>query len=191
MLTESPTDDLSLITEAIDSISTDVSGIEKVFTSLYLAADKYKSFRSNRNGKGPSRNVMLIAVTDERGDDAQGLEKTTEICRKFAIPVYVMGVPAPFGREFTYIKYVDPDPKYDQSPNGLRSIKVQKRTTPNAFSWDTRTTISKNQSSIPVLVLLPSRGFAMRQAEFTSPFILTVSSIDALAVERPMHSHPT
>jgi hypothetical protein len=28
----------------------------------------------------------------------------------------VIGVPAPFGRDHTLVKYVDPDPKYDQSP---------------------------------------------------------------------------
>lgn len=116
LLTENPTVDLEEITAAIDSIQTDVSGVERVFSALYMAADKYKGLRANRSGKGPTRNVMLIAVTDERGDDAKGLDKTVEMCRKFAMPVYVMGVPAPFGREYTYIKYVDPDPKYDQTP---------------------------------------------------------------------------
>jgi hypothetical protein len=60
--------------------------------------------------------VILIVVTDERGEDTQGLDKSIDICRKFAIPVHVMGVPAPFGRDFTYIKYVDPDPKFSQEP---------------------------------------------------------------------------
>jgi hypothetical protein len=30
--------------------------------------------------------------------------------------VYVIGVPAPFGRENAYVDWKDPDPKYDQSP---------------------------------------------------------------------------
>jgi hypothetical protein len=30
--------------------------------------------------------------------------------------VYVIGVPAPFGRETAYVKYIDPDPNFDQSP---------------------------------------------------------------------------
>jgi hypothetical protein len=30
--------------------------------------------------------------------------------------VYVVGRPAPFGRETAYVKWVDPDPKYDQRP---------------------------------------------------------------------------
>ena len=44
------------------------------------------------------------------------LEASISSCRKLAIPVYVIGVPAPFGREHSLVKYVDPDPKYDQSP---------------------------------------------------------------------------
>jgi hypothetical protein len=32
------------------------------------------------------------------------------------MPVYVIGVPAPFGREFAFVKWVDPDPNFDQSP---------------------------------------------------------------------------
>jgi len=38
------------------------------------------------------------------------------MCLKYAVPVYVIGVPAPFGRDKIEVKWVDPDPKYDQSP---------------------------------------------------------------------------
>ncbi len=112
-LTEKPTADMSEIRSIIDSIQMDQTGNERVFSAFYLAVEKYKSFRNSR----PEHNVIFIAVTDERGDDAQqGLDATIRECRKYSIPVYVIGVPAPFGREFTYVKYVDPDPKYDQSP---------------------------------------------------------------------------
>lgn len=109
-LTEKPTADMGEIRGLIDSITVDSAGTERVFSAFFLAVEKYKSFR-------PEHNVMFIAVTDERGTDAQqGLDATIRECRKFAIPVYVIGVPAPFGREYTYIKYVDPDPKFDQTP---------------------------------------------------------------------------
>lgn len=113
-LTKKPTSDINQIRSAIDSIEVDTSGVEMVFSAVYMAAEKYKRMRIDR-GDGPERNVLLIAVTDERGDDTQGMDKTIDICRRFSIPVYVMGVPAPFGRPFTYIKYVDPDPRFDQS----------------------------------------------------------------------------
>ncbi|GIW97515.1 MAG: hypothetical protein KatS3mg111_0848 [Pirellulaceae bacterium] len=115
-LTPKPTADLTEIRTAIDSIEMDETGVERVFTALYMGVEKYKRYRSSSTGRGPERNVLFVAVTDERGDDAAGLEQTINECRKFAIPVYVIGVPAPFGREFTYVKYVDPDPRYDQSP---------------------------------------------------------------------------
>lgn len=109
-LTEKPTADMNEIRSVIDSIAMDQTGNERVFSAFYRAVEEYKGFR-------PRHNVVFIAVTDERGDDAgQGLDATIRECRKYAIPVYVIGVPAPFGREFTYVKYVDPDPKFDQSP---------------------------------------------------------------------------
>ena len=55
---------------------------------------------------------MFVVFTDEAGDDVEQLDAAIEICRKFAMPVYVVGVPAPFGREDAYIKYVDPDPEF-------------------------------------------------------------------------------
>ncbi|MFO1064246.1 MAG: vWA domain-containing protein [Pirellulales bacterium] len=117
LLTPQPTADLAEIRSAIDSIEEDTTGTERVFSAIFKAVEKFKSYRSSKSGHGAERNVIFIAVTDERGDDAaQGLDGTIDQCRKFAIPVYVIGVPAPFGREFTYVKYVDPDPKYDQTP---------------------------------------------------------------------------
>jgi len=116
LLTKEPTVDLKEIQTAIDEIEIDGSGVEMTFSAIWLAADRFKGLRNLKSSKGPERNVVLIVVTDERGDDPEGLDKSIEICRKYAIPVHVLGVPAPFGRDFTYIKYVDPDPKFDQSP---------------------------------------------------------------------------
>ena len=45
-----------------------------------------------------------------------GMEETIQYCRRFEFPIYVVGVPAPFGRPETFVKWVDPDPKYDQRP---------------------------------------------------------------------------
>ena len=112
LLTKKPTADIGEIRKAIDSITIDPSGEEKIFHSLYLALERYRSYRTGTE----KRNVLFIAVTDERGSDIEGLDKTIKECRKYAIPVYVVGVPAPFGREVTYVKYVDPDPKFDQTP---------------------------------------------------------------------------
>lgn len=113
---EKPTENFEQLREAVNKIPVDPSGIENVFTAVSMAAQKYKPFRDrDPNTKEPKRNVLLIVVSDEAGEDVQGMEKTISLCRKLAMPVYAIGVPAPFGRKTTLIKYVDPDPQFDQS----------------------------------------------------------------------------
>jgi hypothetical protein len=117
LLTKQPTDDVDEIKAAVAAIEQDASGLEKVFSSIYMAVERYKHFRiRSPSTDEPERNVMIVAFTDERGDDQDGLETTVKICRRYAIPVYVVGVPAPFGREETLVKWVDPNPDYDQTP---------------------------------------------------------------------------
>jgi hypothetical protein len=110
-LIDEPTDELPLIKRAVESITLDESGIERVFTAFQAAAQRYKKYRTALD-----RNLMFVAFTDEAGDDADGLDQTVDLCRRLTIPVYVVGVPAPFGRKETLVKWVDPDPTYDQTP---------------------------------------------------------------------------
>lgn len=112
LLTPKPTDDLTEIKSAVRSIKDDKGGRENVFQSISYLADR---FRHQRLAK-PRRNVMIVVFTDEAGDDIEALDATVDICRKYEMPVYVIGVPAPFGRRTAFVKYVDPDPKYDQTP---------------------------------------------------------------------------
>ena len=122
--TPKPTDNLAEIKEAVSSIELDSSGTEQVFSAIYMAADEYKDYRVPSEITGePERNVMLIALTDEAGDDQKGLDHTVRICRRYEIPVYCVGVPAPFGRQETMVKWVDPDPKFDQSPQWGRVMQ--------------------------------------------------------------------
>lgn len=116
LLTPQPLSELNEIKSVVDGIENDPSGVENVFSAVYKAADQYKSYRRKSTSRGNERNVMLIVVTDERGDDTAGMEPTIDLCRKYGMPVYVIGVPAPFGQEHTLIKYVDPDPEFDQTP---------------------------------------------------------------------------
>ena len=116
LYTQTPTADLGEIQQIVDSMAVDDSGTERVFTAIAAAAEEYKSLRRSVGPTGPARNVLFVVVTDERGDDTNLLEKSIDGCRKWGIPVYCIGVPAPFGREHTLVKYVDPDPNYDQAP---------------------------------------------------------------------------
>ena len=120
LFTDPPTEDVEEVKTILDNIEIDSSGVENVFTAVNTAADKYKSLRKSRGGNGPQRNVLFFVVTDERGDDENKLESAISSCRNVGIPVYVIGVPAPFGRKESLVKYVDPDPKFDQTPQFAR-----------------------------------------------------------------------
>lgn len=111
-LTPKPTDDLPEIKKAVTGIKTDNSGIERTFTAIGDAVGRFKQFRTQE----PRRNVLFIVFTDEVGDDEAELDRTVGLCNRFAIPVFCVGVPAPFGRREAAIKYIDPDPKFDQTP---------------------------------------------------------------------------
>jgi len=112
LLTPKPTDDLAEIKAAVRAVSDDTAGRENVFQSVGFLAEK---FRHHRLAK-PRHNVMIVVFTDEAGDDITALDATVDVCRKYEMPVYVIGVPAPFGRQTAYVKYVDPDPNFDQTP---------------------------------------------------------------------------
>ncbi|HEX6963229.1 MAG TPA: vWA domain-containing protein, partial [Lacipirellula sp.] len=113
MLLEDPTDNLAAIQAAVRNIEDDESGQENVFKAVGMVAEKFRNYRSAKNGR---RHVMIVVFTDEAGDDTARLDETVNICRKLAMPVYVVGRPAPFGRQTAYVKYIDPDPKFDQRP---------------------------------------------------------------------------
>jgi hypothetical protein len=113
LLTSEPTDRIEEIEKAVNAIDDDNSGTENVFHAVSMVAEKFRTYRSAKNGK---RHVMIVVFTDEAGDDVERVDETAALCRKFAMPVYVVGRPAPFGRQTAYVKYVDPDPRFDQRP---------------------------------------------------------------------------
>lgn len=115
LLTKEPTDNLAELKEAVKNMPNDDSGMENVFGAVHEAARHYGEYRyTTAERPTPERNVMLVVFTDEAGSDANKSEETIKMCRRWAMPVYVVGVPAPFGRRETQMKWVDPDPKYSQ-----------------------------------------------------------------------------
>ena len=112
-----PTGDVAAVKASIEAIETDSSGIENVMAAVVKTAQLRRSDREiDRATREPKRNVKIIVVSDEAGDDVQLVDKAIQICNRIQIPVYVIGVPAPFGRPETQVKWVDPDPEFDQEP---------------------------------------------------------------------------
>jgi von Willebrand factor type A domain len=122
LLTEKPTDDLATIQKAVSDIPYDSSGEEYTFTAIQRAVNEYKHYRipPGVDRGEPDRNVMIVVFTDEVGTDQYapqtGIDATVKLCKRYAVPIYVVGVPAPFGTQKTQVKWIDPDPKFDQTP---------------------------------------------------------------------------
>jgi len=113
LLTPQPTDRLEAIKAAVGSIQDASTSTENVFQAIAMVASKYRIYRTPKHGR---RNVMILVFTDEAGDDIGQLDQTVDLCRRLTMPVYVVGRPAPFGRRMAYVKWVDPDPNFDQRP---------------------------------------------------------------------------
>ena len=116
LVTKKPTDSLAELKSAVKGIGNDASGDENVFRTIYEVAKNYAHYRYAVDNGKPERNVMIVVFTDEAGSDQAMLDETVKMCRRHTMPVYVIGVPAPFGLRETLMKWVDPDPKYDQAP---------------------------------------------------------------------------
>lgn len=113
-----PTADVEELMKAIGDIQQDDSGIENVLSTVRMVAEECRRYRRATSGtSGPAWNVKIIVFSDEAGNDSHQLEPAIKICRQFGMGVYVVGVPAPFGRIETLMKWVDPDPNYDQTPS--------------------------------------------------------------------------
>ncbi|MFP6665902.1 MAG: vWA domain-containing protein [Pirellulales bacterium] len=113
LMTPEPTDSVAEVKAAIAALENDDTGKEMVFSAVYMAAEKYKDYANARD----RRSVMMVVFTDEAGDDEQRmLEKSVGACRRYAMPIYVVGIPSPFGRKTVEVKWIDPDPQYDQTP---------------------------------------------------------------------------
>lgn len=116
-LTPQPTADVKAMKRAIESIQNDPTGVEHVFNAVKLSAERYRRYR--QGSKAERRNVMIVIFTDECGDDQDLADATTLLCQRLQMPVYIVGVPAPFGREEILVRFRDPDPAFDQSERYL------------------------------------------------------------------------
>lgn len=115
VMTLKPTDQIAQIQKALADLPVDDSGTENVFAAVLEVARRYARYRhTTPHRPEPERNVMLVVFTDEAGSDLQRAEEAIKMCRRWAMPVYVVGVPAPFGRRQTRMKWIDPDPRYSQ-----------------------------------------------------------------------------
>ncbi|GAB5442085.1 MAG: VWA domain-containing protein [Fuerstiella sp.] len=98
VLVEEPTADLNTLLTAVESIKNDVSGEERVFSAIDEALRVY-----GKEKRRMRANMMLILVTDERGDDFDRLEQTVSKCTREGVRCYCIGNASVFGREKGFI----------------------------------------------------------------------------------------
>jgi len=103
-LTREPTHDFAKVQEALAQVEADDSGVENVFTAVTQVMRMWGKYRAV-NG----RRIMLIAVTDESGDDFAMHETAIATCRRYGAKAYVVGPAAAFGRRKGFVPYVAPE----------------------------------------------------------------------------------
>lgn len=104
VLTATPVDDYREVVKAVHNVAPDESGVENVFSAVHEVANRWKTYRTKMH-----YNVMLIIVTDERGDDYALMEDVIHELRRWGMRVYCVGNTAPFGREKRYVNFKDED----------------------------------------------------------------------------------
>lgn len=125
ILTDEPVDDVRNVAEKVRNIKDDVSGKENTLTAVMTVANKFLPYRQKMH-----RNVMIIIVTDERGDDWQNMEASLQQIRRYGMKVYCVGNAAIFGREKGFVswKYEDgttEDLPVDQGPESVYPERVE------------------------------------------------------------------
>lgn len=124
-ITEEPVDDVRPLVEKIRKIEPDNSGKENVFTALNTISKKMAN-----HARQTQRRVLIVIVTDEKGDDPQYLDEVVTTCRRVGTKVYVVGNAALFGREKGYVawKMSDGEVVYrpvDQGPETVEPEGLQ------------------------------------------------------------------
>lgn len=128
-LTTDPVDDIREVAPLIRNIAPDTSGKENTFSAVAMAARQWPEY--TRPGTATRRNVMMIIVTDERGDDYHLLEDVIQYVRRYGIKVYCVGNAAVFGQEKGYVSFTDDtgyswhDLPVDQGPETVAPERLQ------------------------------------------------------------------
>ncbi|MCA9064564.1 MAG: VWA domain-containing protein, partial [Planctomycetaceae bacterium] len=104
MLLRDPSSDLPEMLNAVKSIKNDESGQENLFSAISETLRIFLPVKRRTHS-----NMMLIVVTDERGDDGgdngEFLEEIIGRCARSGVKAYVIGNSSIFGRKEGYVHY--------------------------------------------------------------------------------------
>jgi len=104
--TRKPTADPETIREDINRIPNDPSGLENMCAAVNETLSRYQKAANQAR-----RQMALLVVTDESGDDGSQIEATIEAARAANCRVYVLGIEAAFGNRIVYRTWTDEQAK--------------------------------------------------------------------------------
>jgi hypothetical protein len=124
---EKPRDDIDLIGRTIKKLRIDSTGVENTMRAIRDVVDRYANLiRSDRK-------LVIVLVTDESGDDGDGVEEAKQALKKYKVPLYVIGRQSLFGYPFAHHRYMDPvtkDVYYPLIRRGPETADVEN------YQWD-------------------------------------------------------
>jgi hypothetical protein len=101
-LAKEPTADVQQLLKHLKEVKDDESGVENIFSAVRRICEEYRTYQVQQR-----RQLMIVVLTDEKGDDAVALDDAINICKRNRVPVYVMGPMAPFGRDKIMVDWTD------------------------------------------------------------------------------------
>ncbi len=102
MHTRRPTNDLDAVRNAIDEVPVDQSGVESMCQAVVEVVRQQRKFAVQGR-----RQLALILVTDESGDDTERIEEAIDAAREANCRVYVLGREAVFGYPYVHVVWTD------------------------------------------------------------------------------------
>ncbi len=141
LLSESPTKDFPKLLEQLTAIEESTTEGEKTFAALNEAAKKLGPLR-----RTDRKSLIVVLVTDEAGDDSKEatdngstqLEDAIANFKRFSMPLFVIGNPAPFGRSVDAPAATTKNLTY--GPESVSSERI------NMGTWDGSTELDRFDS---------------------------------------------
>lgn len=111
LLTDEPTEDVGPLAKKVRSIPEAENGTENILTTVDAVVNRFLSQRSKQR-----RTMMVVIVTDERGDDMGQLESVINRLKRFDVKVYCVGNSAPLGQIHEYVSWTYDDGQVQSLP---------------------------------------------------------------------------
>jgi len=124
---EKPREDIDQIGRAIKKLRIDSTGIENTMKAVRDVVDRYANLIRK------DRKLLIVLVTDESGDDGDGVEEAKQALKKYKVPLYVIGRQSLFGYPYAHHRYMDPvtkDVYYPLIRRGPETADVEN------YQWD-------------------------------------------------------